>query len=257
MPWISVVGNVLRVAALFVGPGLVAMLLAACGGESEASPTPAPTAPTGEERAAAEPILKAASLPGDDLPQGFTFQGERFLTNEESAAEGLDYAGAPTVEDLNRWGQISEYEVTYQREFPTTLTGATLSLEVTMTIYRDSTGADENFEAVRQQTSGPDYIKALEQAFTEEGRDISMSPISFATVGEDRMAFEFRYTMYSPNVQRDLDFVEQVIAIRRGRLIGVIDTLATGSPHPLEEVEAMARKLDDRMKTALEQAPAP
>jgi hypothetical protein len=147
------VGKVLRPAALAGALGLAALVITACGGGDDSDPSPTPASATAEERAAAEPILKAASLPGENLPQGFTFQEDRFLTNEESAEEELDYAGAPTVEDLNRWGQILEYEVSYQREIPQTLTGATLSLQVTTALYRDSAGAEENFEFVRQQTS--------------------------------------------------------------------------------------------------------
>ena len=247
-------GKVLRPAALAGALGLAALVITACGGGDDSDPSPTPASATAEERAAAEPILKAASLPGEDLPQGFTFQEDRLLTNEESAEEELHYAGAPTVEDLNRWGQILEYEVSYQREIPQTLTGTTLSLQVTTALYRDSAGAEENFEFVRQQTSDPEYVSAQEQESSEEGepiRDVSISPISFPGVGDSRMAFELTFTTYAPRFERDLDLVAQLIAIRRGRAIGVIETLAVGSPHPLEEVEDIVRTLDERMKDAL------
>ena len=254
-----------RYAAL-LGLALAGVLLAACGGDDEGepastgtavapSPTPVPAGSTAEERDAAGPILMAAALLPEDLPEGFTFDEERFLTNEESVDEDLDYPGAATLEDYSRWGQILEYEAEYSRETPPTLTGATLSMQVTTILYRDSTGADESFEFVREQTSDPEYIKAQEQKSAEEGqpiRDVSISPISFPGVGDNRMAFELRFTMYAPNFQRDLDFVAQAVAIRRGRAIGAIETLAVGSPHPLEEVEALARTLDERMKDALE-----
>jgi hypothetical protein len=247
------VRNPWRAAALLAGMALVAVLLVTCGGDNDATPTPA--APTAEERAAAEPILRAATLPGEDLPEGFTFQAERFLTNEESAAEELDYAGAATVEDFNLWGQILQYEVTYQREIPSTITGATLSVGVTTALFRDSDGAGESFEFVRRQTSDPEYVVALEQQSVAEGdaiRDVVISPISFASVGNDRMAFEATFTAYDPNRDQDLDFISQLIAVRRGRAVGSLVVRAVGSPHPLEEVEDLARALDQRMKDALE-----
>jgi hypothetical protein len=240
--------------------------LAACGGEEETepaatgtalapSPTPGPTAPTTQERNAAGPILMAAALLAEDLPEGFTFDEEKFLTNEEAVDEELDYPGAATLEDYNRWGQILQYEVTYSRATPPTLTGATLSMQVTTILYGDSAGADESFEFLRQQTSDPEYIKAVERDFAEEGqdvRDLEVSPISFASVGEDRMAFEVTFTMHDPDLDRDLDFVAQFIAIRRDRAIGALIVRAVGSPHPVEEVEDLARTLDERMKNALE-----
>jgi hypothetical protein len=252
-----------RFAALLALSGLV-VVVASCGGGDESepaatavapSPTSAPAGSTAEERDAAGPILMAASLLAEDLPEGFALDEERFLTNEESVDEDLDYSGAATLEDYNRWEQILQYGVTYRRETPPALTGATLSLEVTTVLFRDSSGADDNFEFVRQQISDPEYLEAAEQDFADQGqdaRDFEVSPISFASVGEDRMAFELTFTMHDPDLDRDLDFVSQFIAIRRGRAIGAIETLAVGSPHPLEELEAMARTLDERVKDALE-----
>jgi len=252
-----------RLAALLGAFGVVAVVLAACGGGDEDEPTPAgatspaaaPIGPTAEERAAAEPLLKAAALLAEDLPEGFTFAEERFVTNEQSIAEQLNYSGAPTLEDLNRWGQILEYEVTYSREVPSIPTDATLYLEVTTSLYRDSAGADENFEFVRRQTTDPEYAEAQEQESAEAGqdiRDVEISPISFASVGEDRMAFELRFTTYNSSLGKDLNYVAQLIGVRRGRAIGTLQVLAVGSPHAVEELEDLAHTLDERMKAALE-----
>jgi hypothetical protein len=268
------VRNAWRAAALLGGLTLAAAV-AACGGDDEAEPTatgtvaaspttqataasasPAAVASmTPDERATTEALLKAAALRLEDLPEGFIFQEEKFLTNEEAVDENLDYPGAPTVEDHNRWGRILEYEVTYRREAPPTLTGATLSIEITTALFRDSGGAGENLGFLRQQGADPEYVNALEQQSAQEDlnvRDLKVSPISFASVGEDRMAFEVTFTMRDAQLDKDLNFISQFIAIRRGRAIGALQTLAVGSPHPLEEVEDLARTLDERMKDALE-----
>src|SRR4030043_1187544 len=129
-----------RFAASLAGLALLAVLLAACGGDDEGepaatsvapSPPPAPAGSTAEERDAAGPILMAAALVAEDMPEGFTFDEEKFLTNEEAVDEELDYPGAATLEDYNRWEQVLQYEVEYSRDVPSTLTGATLSIHVT------------------------------------------------------------------------------------------------------------------------------
>jgi hypothetical protein len=124
---------------------------------------------------------------------------------------------------------------------------------VSTILYRDSTGADESLEFIRQQTSDPEYVRALQQAGTgQELRDLEISPVSFADIGENRMAFEARFKAYDPERGQDLDLVSQLIATRRGRAIGTLVVRAVGSPHPLEEVEDLARALDEHMKDALE-----
>ena len=109
-----------RAAALLAGVALAAAALAACGGddETEPSPTSVPTAATSEERDAAGPILMASALLAEDLPEGFTLDEEKYLTNEDSIDEERDYAAAATLEDLNRWGQILQYIATYSRATP-------------------------------------------------------------------------------------------------------------------------------------------
>jgi hypothetical protein len=97
----------------------------------------------------------------------------------------------------------------------------------------------------------------VEQVSRKVAGDITISPISIADVGDDRLAIEIGASAHSAELSQAFDSVAQFVAIRRGRLIGVLIVRATGSPHPLEEVEDLARALDERMKDALEQAPAP
>ena len=233
---------------------LAAVLPTACGGggEGEPSPTPAPPAVTAEERAAAETILRAASLPGEDLPQGFTFQEERFLTNEESAAEESHYAG---VEDLNRWGQILRYEVTYQREIPPTLTGATISLAVTTVLYRDEAGARNALDFERLRASSPESLldTLAWPAYSELNvGEASVSPISVGGIGDDRATYQMEVPGSLPDIDSELKFFGQLLFVRRGKAIGSLAMVAVGSPHPVKELEALARTLDEHMKDALE-----
>jgi len=242
----------------------VAVLLAACGGDDDAvpaatgtalaaSPTPAPTRPTAEERSAAEPLLKAAALLAEDLPSGFTLDEEKFTTNADEAEQESSIPGAPTAEDLDRLGRILGYQVHYARPTPETLTGATLDFQIETDLYRDSKGAEEHFEIIRQLQSGPEFAEAFEDENAEsQVRDVVVSPISFAKVGDDRMAFELEFKMNWPGLDTEPTFFAQLIGIRRGAGIGFITVLAAGAPHPLEELEDLARSLDERMKDALE-----
>ena len=243
----------------------LAVLLAACGGgdESEPSQTGVPASPaavasmTAEERAATEALLKAAALRLEDLPSGFTLDEEGFTTNEETAEEQIDNPYAPTLEDLNRFGRILAYEASYSQEVPagSLLEGGTLSLQVTTTVYQDSDGADEAFEFVREQASDPEFLEAFEESFSSPGvdvRDASISPMSFAELGDERLAFEIKVSTHSTDLDQDLDFIAQLVGVRRDRGIGSVTVLAVNSPSPVEELEDLTRTLDERLKDALE-----
>ena len=244
-----------RFAALLVCAALPGAL-AACGGDngSDVSPTGAPAATvTAEDRSAAEPLLKAAALVAGDLPEGFTFQEEKFTTNGDEAEQESIVASAPTAQDLDQLGRILGYQAYYSRPAPATLTEATVSFQIETDVYRDSKGADDHFELIRQMPSDPEFIRAIQEGDTEsQVRDVMVSPISFAKVGDDRMAFELKFKVSRADLKSELSFFTQIIGIRRGAGLGFMTVLAIGAPHPVDQLEDLARKLDERMKDALE-----
>jgi len=248
----------MRFVGLIVGFAIAAAALAACGGDDETEPA-APTAPASptvvatpmsEERIAAEALLKAISLRVEDLPEGFTLVDEGFTTNEEIAGEE-DAPGALTVEELNRLGRILGYETVYSRDAPS----GTLLLLLTTDVYRDPAGAGEQFEFLREQPSDPELLEALQEQVPGTGLEIqaaTISPLSLAEVGDDRLAFEVKSTVRIPDLNTNVDQFARFVEIRTARGIGSIMAVAVGSPTPVEELEDLARKLDERMKDALE-----
>jgi len=237
-----------------------ALFLVACGSggdENEPAATGVPTtAATVENRAEVEALLKAASLHLEDLPSGFTLDDERFTTNEEAAAEQENNAHAPTLEDLDRFGRILGYEASYSPDASSGSVNAdVLSLQMTTTVYQDSKGADEHFQFVREQTSDPEFIQAFEDSLASGGvevKDATISPMSIANIGDDSLALELKVTAHNPDVDADFDVISQIVGVRRGRGIGAITVVAVGSPEPVDELESLARTLDERLKGALE-----
>jgi hypothetical protein len=251
---------------------LIALGLVACAGKGKeaATATPSPavhataalasptiaatTTAAAEDRPEVEALLRAAALRLEDLPSGFTLDEEKFTTNEESATEGP--SGGPTLEDLNRWGRILGYEADYSQEVSLgSLLGGTLFLQATTVVYRDSAGARDAFEFTRQRTSDPEFAKAFEESVAGsagEVRDASISPMSFAEVGDDRIAFEMKFTIHNPDLNTDFPYVVQIVGIRRGRGVGAVTVLAITSPSPVQELEELARTLDKRLKDALD-----
>jgi hypothetical protein len=249
--------RILTFMALLAGLALAAVLLAACGGsnETEASPTPVPTAATSEERDAAGPILMASALLAEDLPEGFTLDEEKYLSNEDSIDNERGYAGAATLEDLNRWGQILQYIATYSRATPPTLTGATLALREITALYRDEAGARSAFEFERTRASNPErLLDALPWPASSDlnAGEASVSPISIGGIGDDRAAFQMELPGTLPDIDSQLKFFAQLLLVRRDREIGSVAAVAVGSPHPWKELEDLARTLDGRMKDTLE-----
>ena len=263
----------------------LAIVMVACGGgddENEASPTsaaggPAATAPvesatapvasatapaataaaTVEDRDEVEALLKAASLQPEDLPEGYTLDEESFTTNEESAADATG-PGEATLEDLNGFGRILGYEASYSQEagLSTLLEGGTLFLQTTTTVYEDSDGAKEHFAFVRDQASDPEFVDAFEQSFASgsgvEVSNASISEISVADVGDERLGYEVKVSAHSTDLNQDFDFVGQIIGVRRDRMIGSITVVGINSSTPTDQLNDLASTMDARMKDALE-----
>ena len=244
----------------------LAAFLVACGGgdETETSPTNTPASPTAvasmttEDRAATETLLKAAALRLEDLPTGFTLDEEKFSTNEETAEEQKDNPYAPTLEDLNRFGRLLAYEANYSQEVSAGIltSGGTLYLQVASAVYEDSEGASEALEFVREGASDPGFADEFQQNFASSSgvqvKSATISPMSFAKVGDDRLAFEIKISARSPGVDTDLEFVGRIVGVQRDRIIDSITMLDLGTPSPVQELEDLAATLDERMKEALD-----
>jgi hypothetical protein len=197
----------------------------------------------------------ASALVTKDLPEGFTLDQEKYLSNEDSIDNERGYADAATLEDLNRWGQILQYIATYSRATPSTLTGATLSLREITSLYRDEAGARSAFEFERTRASNPERL--LDALPWPAGSNLnaaqtSVSPLSVSGMGNDRGAVQIEVTGSLPDVTGELKLYGQLLLVRRGREIASVSTVAVGSPHPVSELEGLGRTLDQRMKDALE-----
>ena len=250
-----------RAAALFGLLGMATVVLAACGGGDDNEPastgTPAAAA-TVESRYEVEALLMAASLQQEDWPEGYEYalNEQRFTTNEESAAEESDYPGGPTQEDLDGFGRLLGYRVSYSVQSVDELLGGTTDISVTTNAHQDSRGASDYLEFERRRFSDPKLVEALyEQAGGEVGdvRQADITPMTVAEVGDQRYAFELRLTVHQTDLDRDLEIIVQSVYIQRDRLLGYVDLFAIGAPSaPGPKVDDLARALDERMKDALE-----
>jgi len=209
-----------------------------------------------ENSAEVEALLKAAALRPEDLPEGYTLEEEKFTTNEESAQESTG-AGAATLDDLNRFGRILGYEASYSQEAAPSaiLEGGTLFLQVTTTVYQDSDGAKEHFKFVHDQASDPEFVEDFEQTFADspgvEVSDASISEISLADMGDERLAYEVKVSAHSTELDQDFDFIGQIVGVRRGRMISSVTVVGINSSTPTAQLEDLARTLDEHMKDAL------
>ena len=85
-----------------------------------------------------------------------------------------------------------------------------------------------------------------------ELRDLGVSSLAFAEVGDDRRALEIKITSHSPDLDTDFHVVLQWVCITRDRLFGSLMMTTVNASPPVEELEDLARTLDERMKDALE-----
>ena len=222
-----------------------------------------------EERREAETLLSAAALQVDDIPGGFRLEDESFITNaelkgtKELLIETMGPLGGARQEDLSRWGRILGYNATYgvdEVRDPASFSG-TLSLHVSVDLFQDPTGAHEYVEqagelALQQSDPQGEAWRELQEYYQSAGlelREVKVSPLSVPGVGEERVAWETRATIRFSD--GDLHAVQQVVGLRRGPAAGAIGLVAVNSAPSVDQLEDLARKLDERMKDALEQAP--
>lgn len=257
---------------LFVG-SCVAMLAAGCagGGNEETptasaiaspvateagSPTPAGPSPTlpAQTRAELEALLKAAALQVEDLPSGFTLEEERFFTNEEAAADDpID--PQKRLSDFNEWGRLLSYQVSYKKEAGLgALLGGTISISNEIAVYQDADGAKASMAASRERVEDPELAAKLAASFESETMsNASVTKMAFAEIGDETQAMQITADVSEPTMK----VVVQGVGLREGRVIGSVMTVAANAPSPTQELESLARKLDDRIGAALKNPPKP
>jgi hypothetical protein len=270
--------HALRAAALLAGPVCVLALLffvASCGGGdgSQDQPTASATASvptlTPDERAEAEALLRAAALRPEDVPEGLHLEDEGFATNEQLGevgdvfVKGFYSANGVTLEDrFNSMGRILGYHTTYKADALSDPSfSGTVLFAVSVDLFRDSAGPHGDLERYRQHLPDEEALREnLQEAYEPkqmELRDLSVSSLPFPEVGDERLAWEMKTTIRAPGLDTDLNTVLRWVYIQRDRLVGSLMVTAMNASPPVQQLEDLARKLDERMKDALEQAPAP
>jgi hypothetical protein len=268
-PWRVALVIALAVGALVIG--------VACGDgedeEGQAGPTataqadtPTVTAETPTAAAAATPaladraeleaLLKSMALALEDLPSGFTLEEEKFETNEEAAVDYPDGV-EQGLANYARWGRLLGYQATYSTEvsLATLMAGGTVYIMVGTTLYEKPGGASEAMaEGKGRLLDSEEQAKLLEE-FKKDNpswKDPQFAPMSFADVGDDTFAYQLTGKVSTTEPGLEVAAVGQFVVVRRGRAIGTVVLAALQGPSPMQELEAMVRELDERMKDALE-----
>ncbi len=119
---------------LLLGAGLLAVAaLASCGGDSNG----------GAGESSLEQALRRMVLQVEDLPQGFLQTDELFTTNEYHASLSADPKARKG--QLESWGRLLGYEVTYQPTPAASEEWQVQGINVSSSLYRTEKGAGEAF----------------------------------------------------------------------------------------------------------------
>ena len=112
---------------------LAVAVLAACGGDGD----------SGEVESSLEQALRRMVLQAEDLPRGFVQRDELFTTNEYQASLSADPEARKG--QLENWGRLLGYEVTYQPSGAALEESPVQGMNVSSSLYRTEEGAGEAF----------------------------------------------------------------------------------------------------------------
>jgi hypothetical protein len=119
---------------LLFGVALLAVsAVVSCGGDGDG----------GEDEGSLEEALRRMVLQTEDLPQGFVRTDELFTTNQHQAS--LSANPGARKSQLESWGRLLGYEVTYQPSGAVSEETPVQGINVSSSLYRIDEGAGEAF----------------------------------------------------------------------------------------------------------------
>ena len=229
--WFVVAAVALSAVIVVVGAG--------CGGGGEKPKL---------DRATLESMLMEIAPTLDDLPPNFAATEEKFQTNEEAAENDPDgpTAALKRYEDEGRLlGRVGAYMT--NDTFGAFTNGGDAVVTVLTSIYEDSKGAAAAMDYVREVMADPARAQAIFQNVT----DLQGEPMSFASIGDDTVAYRFTGVSHPEGIQVNVNFIAHAVGIRQGQGISTLVVAAIGGATPGSEVEELVRKLNERMAQAL------
>lgn len=226
---------------LWTGALLLAMGVTACGGGGEGDLT---------ARLITDAELATMALYEVDLSE----EASSFVrtvnsgiqTNEQSARRHFN--PEDEIQDLEQFGQVSEYVREYKPpggQAPATVEGA-IAVVSEVQLFRDVAGAEGYFE---------DDLVDLEGEIGRERDGETLEDVERFNVGniaDESAGLRTRMTVRDGGSERPAYGTR--VSFRRGRLLVSITVVRTNDEDINDEVEALVRSLDDRIKIVLQAA---
>jgi hypothetical protein len=223
---------VLVLGALVLGASL-SILAVSCDGGNGGGAEPTPVPPELQEQ------LKRMALQAGDVPSGFRVIDEAFSTNQDVAGASADPEGQ--LVQLEQWGRILGYEVTYEPSGGTAGDDTIIfSLNSTASIYRTPEGASASFADAVNGARTTDW-----PAFFGGAVDIVVEEVSAPAVADEILWLRVRGKAEA----NDQTFAHDLVLMRTGTARGSIQAGSFGTEESKAPMEGLIRVQAERMMT--------
>jgi hypothetical protein len=200
------------------------IVLAACGGDGG-----------GQEEAILIEDAEAIALQISDVPTDFLeVEGSAMhITNTESCAGAQGAERDECLSQLEEWGRLDGYEVTYAAQDPGAFLSGTYRIFGAVSIYRDQEGAAKAFRAGEDRLQ--EELRQLEDATAVEIPSVADESLSFVTMATQSIG------------ENDMSVSLYVVDFRRGNVLARIGATAPTVLASVDEALELAQLLDRRI----------
>jgi hypothetical protein len=200
------------------------IVLAACGGDGD-----------GQEEAILIEDAEAIALQISDVPTDFLeVEGSAMhITNTDSCAGAQGAEQDECLSQLEEWGRLDGYEVTYAAQDPESLLSGTYRIFGAVSIYRDQEGAAKAFRAGEDRLQ--EELRQLEDAAAVEIPNVADESVSFVTMATQTIG------------ESDMSVSLYVVDFRRGNVLARIGATAPTALASVDDALELAQLLDERI----------